>query len=172
MATYSIKLADHTDSSDEVKMRIKTPLKIFYDRVFAGTSDDAIVDWGTALATDTIVLHFVADVPSSYIVKTMGKGKPINQRVGGHTRLHHRIICSEFYRTVLGRQGPRTFSGFDYARLAFHESLHNVWPGWDENDLRGHGGLAETPVGPDLNDWDADTFRRGIAIKSVATQQL
>ena len=61
---------------------------------------------------------------------------------------------------------------FDYAKLAFHESLHNVWPAWHESDLMGHGGLADTPVGADLGDWDKDTFRRGVTIKSTAKQQL
>jgi hypothetical protein len=60
----------------------------------------------------------------------------------------------------------------EYAKLAFHESLHNVFPGLKETDLKGHGGLADTPVGADLNQWDIDTMRRGIAINSIATQKL
>jgi hypothetical protein len=52
------------------------------------------------------------------------------------------------------------------------ECLHNVFPMWTEEDLMGHGGLADTPIGADLTKWDSDTLRRGIAIKSVAKQQL
>jgi hypothetical protein len=62
--------------------------------------------------------------------------------------------------------------GRDYARLAFHECFHNVYPAWTEQDLMGHGGLADTPVGSDLNQWDIDTIRQGIAIPNTAKQQL
>ena len=122
--------------------------------------------------SDDIVLHFVSDVGSSYIVKTMPRPPKINSFVGGHTTLRGHVICSEFYRTVAKRGGKREMSARDYAKLAFHECLHNVFPGWDEKDFMGHGGLADTPVGPDLNQWDIDTLGRGIAIKSVAVQRL
>jgi hypothetical protein len=83
------------------------------------------------------------------------------------------VICSEVYQTVATSDGKTaTYSGRGYARLAFHESLHNVFPGWKETDLMGHGGLADTPVGHDLNQWDINTMRQGIAIKSSATQKL
>jgi hypothetical protein len=172
MASYSIKLCDHTASSNQVKNPIQSELQGFFNRVFSGTSDTSTVAWGSGSQSDDIVLHFAADVSSSYIVQTMRRPPRINPLAGGHTTLRDHVICSEFYKTVTIRGRTRTLSGRDYAKLAFHECLHNVFPGWTEHDLMGHGGLADTPVGPDLNPWDSDTLRRGIAITSVATQQL
>jgi hypothetical protein len=173
MANYSIKLVDHTTSSSSLTPSIQSELQGFFTRVFKGSSDSATVSWGKGAASDDIVLHFVEDVSSSYIVKTMKRPPTINARAGGHTTSRDRVVCSEFYKTVPGRGGKaRTLSGKECAKLAFHECLHNVFPAWTEQDLMGHGGLADTPVGPDLNQWDIDTLRRGIAIKSVTTQQL
>lgn len=172
MASYSIKLCDHTASSNQVKNPIHSELQGFFNRVFSGTSDTSTVAWGSGSQSDDIVLHFAADVSSSYIVQTMRRPPRINPLAGGHTTLRDHVICSEFYKTVTIRGRTRTLSGRDYAKLAFHECLHNVFPAWTEHDLMGHGGLADTPVGPDLNQWDSDTLRRGIAITSVATQQL
>jgi hypothetical protein len=174
MASYSIRLCDHTSSQNTVTQSIQSELQDFFTRVFAGTSDRSTVRWGAGSQTDHIVLHFVDDVAHSYIVQAFRQRRPpqINPRAGGHTSLRDHIICSEFYKTVTIRGRNRTLSGRDYAKLAFHESLHNVFPAWTEQDLMGHGGLADTPVGPDLNQWDIDTMRRGIAVQSVATQQL
>ena len=141
--------------------------------MFKGTSDSAIVRWGTGATADTIVLHFVEDVASSYIVKVMKRPPSINPLAGGHTTLRSHVTCSEFYRVITARGGKsRVPSGKESAKIALHECFHNVWPGWEESDLMGHGGIADTPIGPDLNQWDIDTLRRGIGLKSVATQQL
>jgi hypothetical protein len=173
MANYSIKIVDHTGSASPATQSIQSELQGFFNQVFAGTSDRATVALGQGTASDTIVLHYVADVASSYIVQSMPRPPQINPRAGGHTSLRNHVICSEFYRTVATRSGStRVLSGRDAAKLAFHECLHNVFPAWTEQDLMGHGGLADTPVGPDLNQWDIDTLRRGIAITSVATQKL
>ena len=173
MANYSIKLCDHTGSPNTVTQDIQSKLQGFFNRVFAGTSDKATVVWGTGSASDDIVLHFVQDIAHSYIAQTMPRPPQINPLAGGHTSLRNHRICSEFYQTVASRGGKsRPMSGLDYAKLAFHECLHNVFPAWTEQDLMGHGGLADTPVGADLGQFDIDTLRRGIAIKSTATQQL
>jgi hypothetical protein len=173
MANYSIKLVDRTGSPKSVTQSIQSELKNFFDRVFAEASDKATVVWGTGSTSDDIVLHFVEDVARSYIVQTMKRPPQINPLAGGHTSSRGHKICSEFYKTVTGRGGKtRTQSGKDYAKLAFHECLHNVFPAWTEQDLMGHGGLADTPVGADLDQFDIDTLRRGIAIKSISTQQL
>ncbi len=172
MASYCIKLVNHTGSNNTVTAGISSALKAFFDRVFDGTSDSATVGWGAGSRSDTMVLHFVDDVSSSYIVQTMQRPPTINPLVGGHTTFRTSVICSEFYKTVTTRGRTRTLSGVQYAKLAFHESLHNTFPMWTENDLRGHGGLAETPVGPDLNARDISLMRRGIAIPANYTQQL
>jgi hypothetical protein len=173
MANYSIKLVDHTSSATQITSGVQSEIKGFFDRVFAKTSDSASVGWGTGSTSDDIVLHFVKDVSDSYIRKTIKKNAKISPNAGGHTTLHGHKICSEFYLNVVDSQGKaRPMSNRDYARLAFHESLHNVFPAWTENDLMGHGGLADTPIGKDLGQFDIDTMRKGISLKSVATQQL
>jgi hypothetical protein len=173
MASYNIKLVDHTGSTKQTGPGIQSEIKGFFDRVFAKTSDSVTVAWGTGSSSDDIVLHFVKDVGDSYIRKTIKKNATISANAGGHTTLHGHKICSEFYKDVVDAQGKaRAMSNRDYARLAFHESLHNVFPAWTEADLMGHGGLSDTPVGKDLSQFDIDTMRKGIALKSVATQQL
>jgi hypothetical protein len=179
MATYSIKLCDHTGPSNKLQSSIQGELQGFFTRVFTGTSDTATVSWGTGSASDSIVVHFVPSRASgSYIAQWLGAKKldDINEYAGGHTTLHHHVICTEIYQTVAlppPRGGSKTLSARDYARLAFHECLHNVFPAWKETDLMGHGGLADTPVGADLSQWDIQTLRQGIAITTtLATQKL
>ena len=169
---YNIKITDHTSSPILIMNSIQSELQGFFTRVFSGTSDNANVSCGRGSSSDHIVLHFVENVANSYIVQTMARPPQINPGVGGHTSLRSRIVCSEFYKNVNIRGTVQTLTGLRYAKLAFHESLHNVFPAWTEQDLMGHGGLADTPVGPDLNQWDIETIRRGISISSVATQQL
>src|SRR5262249_42877538 len=66
VTTYSIKLADHTDSPSEITRAIQNELAGFYHRVFDNTSHSATVGWGRPSSEDTIVLRFVNDVSSSY----------------------------------------------------------------------------------------------------------
>lgn len=69
MASYSIKLVDHTGSDSTITQGIGSALKAFPDRVFADTSDSVTVAWGSGSTSDTMALHFVEDVTSSYIVQ-------------------------------------------------------------------------------------------------------
>lgn len=175
MAAYTIKLCDHTASPNPLAGSIKSTIQGFFSRVFSGTSDTATVDWGAGSASDTIVLHFVESRNASYIVQWLGSEKlnSINNLAGGHTSMHRHQICSEFYKTVNVRSGgTKNLPAQECGKLGFHECFHNVFPAWSEQDLMGHGGLADTPVGQDLNQWDIDTIRRGISIRSVATQKL
>ncbi len=177
MANYTIKLCDHTGPPNTLQSSIQSELQGFFTRVFTGTSDTATVTWGTGSASDSIVVHFVPNRASgSYIVQWLGPKKlaDIDEYAGGHTTEHHHRICSEVYQTIaLPRGGTKTQSAREYAKLAFHECLHNVFPGWKETDLMGHGGLADSPVGADLNQWDINTLRQGIGITGTrATQKL
>jgi hypothetical protein len=175
MAVYTIKLCDHTASPNPLAGGIKSTIQGFFNRTFNGTSDTATVGWGNGAASDTIVLHFVESRDNSYIAQWLGRDKlnSINNLAGGHTTEHRHQICSEFYKTVNVRSGgTRNLPAQECAKLGFHECFHNVFPAWTEDDLKGHGGLADTPVGQDLNQWDIDTIRRGIAIHSVARQKL
>jgi hypothetical protein len=173
MAKVSIKLVDHTESDKSVTADIGSALAKFFERVYSGTDDTVTVGWGTASKSDTMVLHFVADVASSYIVKTMKRPPTINPGVGGHTTLRGKVLCSEFYKTVTIRGKAKKLPGLEYAKLAFHEGLHNAHPLFTEDDLRGHGGLAETPVGTDLNERDIGLMRDGITERGTKyIQQL
>jgi hypothetical protein len=167
MATYSIKLINHTGASDRLCTAIKTNLQDFFDQVFSGTSDKALVDWGTGATSDSIVLHFVDDIASSYLQQQM-PGTDIRGDAGGHTRSRGNVTGSEFYLHT----GPDHTSLRDraYARLAFHESLHNQWPGWSNDDMhgpKGGGGLASSPPKEPLTDKNKDLMRRGIAMKNA-----
>ncbi|MGH9742132.1 MAG: hypothetical protein ACRD51_07240 [Candidatus Acidiferrum sp.] len=176
MANYSIKVRDHTAAANTTAKGIVTELQAFFTKVFAGTSDRATVVLGTGTAADAIVLHFVESRSNSYIAAWLGAAKlaHINERAGGHTTTHNNVTCSEFYQTAIGRDHQsRTLSAHECAKLGFHESLHNVHPDWDgEGNLKGHGGLADTPVGADLNQRDIDLLRQGIASRHGTTQKL
>jgi hypothetical protein len=106
MAKYSIKIVDHTNSSDGFKARIQHELQGLFDEVFDKTSDSAVVSWGAGTASDNAVIHFVDDVASSY-VDAKWKGATIRADAGSHTRIHGKISGSEFYKhDVIG--GKRT----------------------------------------------------------------
>jgi hypothetical protein len=170
MASFTIKLVDHTGSPNSVTASIQSELQGFFNRVFSGTSDSATVSWGAASTSDSIIVRLVEDVANSYIVKTMKRAPALASNIGGHTTLRGKEICSEIYKTVPGHTGKKAPSGKDYAKLAFHECLHNVLPGWDEKDFMGKGGLADSPVGADLNQRDIDLLLKGIGIKGNYTQ--
>jgi hypothetical protein len=171
MAVYKIKLVDHTGSDSTITSGIGSALKDYFDRVFADTSHSATVGWGSGSSSDAIVLHFVEDVASSYIVQKMKRPPKISPLVGGHTTLRDGVLCSEFYKTVTIRGKTRTLSGVQYAKLAFHEGLHNAHPLFTEDDLRGHGGLAESPVVPDLNERDIGLMKDGLATRGSKYSQ-
>jgi hypothetical protein len=67
MATYTVKLVNHTRATDRLKNAIKSGLQGFFNEVFDKTSDSAVVDWGSGVASDAIVLHFVDDIAASYL---------------------------------------------------------------------------------------------------------
>jgi hypothetical protein len=57
-----------------------------------------------------------------------------------------------------------------YARLAFHEAMHNQLPGWSNADMHGPnggGGLAASPPQLPMTDKNKELMRRGIAIKNA-----
>lgn len=172
MTVYNIKLVDHTGSDNKITSGISSALKGYFDRVFADTGDSATVEWGEGSSSNAIILHFVNDVASSYIVAKMKRPPKISPLVGGHTTLRGTVLCSEFYKTVTIRGETKTLSGVQYAKLAFHEGLHNAHPLFTEDDLKGHGGLAESPVGPDLNERDIGLMKDGLAERGSKYSQL
>jgi len=121
------------------------------------------VDWGAGAASDAIVLHFVEDVDHSYLSEKW-PGNEIRVDAGGHTRTRGKITGSEFYY----RGGGRPLHDVSYAKLAFHEALHNQLPGWSNDDLHGEkggGGLAASPPQLPMTDKNKELMRRAIAVK-------
>ena len=96
MATYSVKLVNHTNATARLQQSINTNLQDLFNQVFSGTSDRAVVDWGTGSASDSIVLHFVDDIASSYLQQQM-PGQSIRGDAGGHTRTRGHVTGSQFY---------------------------------------------------------------------------
>jgi hypothetical protein len=171
MANFTVKLVDHTSSSDNLKKRLATSIQGLFTQVFQGTNDSATVSWGTSDASDTLILHFVPDIAGSYI-EAQWPGATIRGDAGGHTRTRNNVTGSEFYKhMVIG--GQRTMVRDDaYGRLAFHEALHNR-TGLGNTDLHGPnggGGLATSPPGNALTDANKDMMRKGLA-RSVAQLQ-
>ena len=169
MATYTVKLVNHTGATDRLKNAIKSGLQGFFNEVFDKTSDRAVVDWGSGVASDAIVLHFVDDVAASYLDQKWPGAAAIRGDAGGHTRTRAHVTGSEFYlHTVMnGRRASMHDSA--YAKLAFHEALHNQWPGWSNADMhgaKGGGGLAASPPQLPMTDKNKDLMRRGIAMKN------
>jgi hypothetical protein len=164
MATYSVKLVNHTGATDRLKESIKKHLQDLFDQVFDGTSDKAVVDWGAGAASDAIVLHFVPDIEHSYISEKW-PGNEIRADAGGHTRTRGKVTGSEFYL----HSGGKSLHDLSYAKLAFHEALHNQFPGWSNDDMHGRnggGGLAASPPQLPMTDKNKELMRRGIAIKN------
>jgi hypothetical protein len=169
MAKFSVKLVDHTQGSAKLEPLIQKPLQGLFNEVFAGTSDSATVDWGTGMPSDQIVLHFVEDVAGSYLSQKM-PGNSIRGDAGGHTRLQTGITGSEFYKVAVF-DGKRTqVKATAMARLAFHEAMHNQFPGWTNAEMHGPlggGGLATSPPQHSLSEKNKELMRRGMAIKNA-----
>lgn len=167
MTTYNVRLVNHSRASARLQQAIKANLQDLFNQVFSGTSDGATVDWGTGSPSDSIVLHFVDDIASSYLQQHMA-GSDIRGDAGGHTRTRGNVTGSEFYLHT--GDDRRSLRDSAYARLAFHESLHNQFPGWSNADMHGPsggGGLAASPPQEPMTDGNKALMRRGIAIRNA-----
>jgi hypothetical protein len=164
MANFTIKLVDHTSSSDNLKQRLSTAIQNLFTQVFQGTNDSATVSWGASERSDTLILHFVPDIAGSYI-EQQWPGAAIRGDAGGHTRTRNAVTGSEFYKHMV-IDGRRAMVRDDaYGRLAFHESLHNR-TGLGNTELHGPhggGGLATSPPGTMLTDRNKEMMRQGLA---------
>ncbi len=169
MAAYTVKLVNHTRATQRLLDAIKTNIQELFNQVFSGTSDRAAVDWGAGSNSDSVVLHFVDDIASSYVQQKM-PGKDIRADAGGHTRTRGHVTGSEFYMHTGTGQNRRANHDRAYARLAFHESLHNQFPGWSNEDLHGEkggGGLALSPPQEPMTDKNKELMRRGLSIRNA-----
>jgi hypothetical protein len=169
VATYSIKLVDHTNSTDGFKARLRTQIQTLFDQVFNGTSNTATVAWGSGSSTDSAVLHFVDDIGSSYI-QAQWPGADIRSDAGGHTRTRGSVTGSEFYKhdVINGRRSIMHDIG--YAKIVFHETLHNQFPGWSAADIhgpQGGGGLALIHPQLPMTVKNIELMRRGLSVKNA-----
>ena len=56
-----------------------------------------------------------------------------------------------------------------YAKVALHEALHNLFPGWSEADMHGPaggGGLAASPPQVPPTEKNKEMLVRGLSIKN------
>jgi hypothetical protein len=69
MATYTVKIVDHTKSDELQKYKegIKRIAQERFDEAFKDTSDTVTVSWGDGTEKDDLVMHFVQDVAHSFI---------------------------------------------------------------------------------------------------------
>lgn len=183
---YTVKLVSHIPAEDlknlhgDLLSLIRQRLQAMFDEVFKGTSCSATVAWGEGKDSDNIVLHFVHDRASSYLVQKWGSDalKFSRLHAGGHTEPVRDKVGSEFYLWVPDpdkpNDPPNRFPGLAYSRLAFHESLHNQFPhrGGDIHGNFGGGGLAALHPHGDLpNARNIELMRQGLG-SSVKIQQL
>ena len=163
MVKYSVKLVDHTSGSEKLQPIIQKHLQGYFDEVFADVDDTATVTWGTAKASDTLVLHFVQDVESSYVSQKL-PGNAHRADGGGFTRTQKDVTGSEFYKLPLVDGKPSQIKAIGYAKLAFHEGMHNK-TGMSNTDLhgdKGGGGLASSPPHPALTDANKTLMREAM----------
>jgi hypothetical protein len=162
MATYSVKLVDHRNTSDNVTAAIASSIAHSLNLAFNGTNDRVGVSWGDGSPSDNLVIHFVEDIANSYLRRTWGN-VDINPQAGGHTHSHGSLSGTELYRiTPRGKVHVRRYGG-----LAFHEALHNLFPFRNDVHTAFGGGLASAIV-PDMepNDTNKDFLRQGFSVRN------
>jgi hypothetical protein len=124
MATYSAKLVDRTGWSEAEKHGIETKAQKLFDEAFQGTPNGVSVSWGDGTPSDNLVVHFVPDIPHSYL-KQKWPGAIINQNAIGHTYTGERPLAgTEVYQIARGSRFPWQM----YAITVFHEAMHNLFP--------------------------------------------
>jgi hypothetical protein len=165
MSIYSIKLVDHRNSTSAETAAIAASITRILGSAFVGTSDSIRVSWGAGSAGDDLVIHFVADIASSYLRRTW-PNMTVSPRAGGHTHSHGSLSGTELYRTTPAGDLPLR----RYGALAFHEALHNLFPFRGDQHTAMGGGLASAIVpDADPNDANKSFLRQGF---SVRTHQL
>jgi hypothetical protein len=169
MATYSVKLVDHRNSTIAETPAIAASIQRVMGLAFVGTRDSINVSWGSATVGDDLVLHFVEDIAHSYLRQTWPT-MTVDPNAGGHTHTHpnpHGALSgTELYRR--GPSGP--FALRRYGSLAFHEALHNLFPFRADQHTAFGGGIASAHIpDQDPNDTNKAFLRQGF---SVRTRQL
>jgi hypothetical protein len=168
--SYSVKLVSHVTGEDHLQTLIQQHLQTMFSKVFEGTSDAVTVSWGSGVASDQIVLHFVKDRASSYLASVWPDALTHSRlHAGGHTEPRPPRTGSEFYLWAKDEDSGEShrYTARGYAKIAFHESMHNQFPYQDVHGTFGGGGLASlVPQGDLPNDKNIEVMRRGMAIKN------
>lgn len=170
MTNFTVTLVDHgTGSTEEWRKGLRDKIQELFNECIPPTSVHRVgVAWGTGAKTDNLILHFVEDVDQSYIQKKM-PGAALKEHIGGHTRTRKNVTGSEFYRLV-GKKGERAqYKYIAYAKVALHESLHNLFPAWSEDDMHGAaggGGLASSPPQLPPTEKNKELLVRGFSIRN------
>jgi hypothetical protein len=162
MATFSVKLVDHRNSTGAETATIRLSIARVMGLAFVGTSDSISVSWGVGSVTDNLVLHFVEDIAHSYLRRTWPK-MTVDPNAGGHTHTHGARAGTELYRTR--PTGP--ISLHRYGALAFHEALHNLFPFRGDQHTAFGGGIASANI-PDMDPNDANKafLRQGFSVRN------
>jgi hypothetical protein len=173
MANYTTKLVDRTSgTSSNLLKAIQDDTQSLFDEVFAGTTLQVAVSWGTATDKDNYVVHFVEDKTpaNSYLLRRWPQ-TTIDPAAGGHTHTSGAMSGSEVYK--FGDVSRTQHRGMGYAKLILHEFFHNQFP-FVKDDVHGPwggGGLAAAvPVlfaPPDrINQRNKELIRRGFSVKT------
>ncbi|MDB5375388.1 MAG: hypothetical protein JWP04_4030 [Belnapia sp.] len=170
MTQFSVSLVDHaTGSTADWRKGLLKTIQDLFDECIAPTSVHQVtVAWGAGGATDNLVLHFVEDVDHSYVQAKL-PGAALKEHIGGHTRTQGKVSGSEFYRLIGMRDDRKQYRYAAYAKVALHESLHNLFPGWSESDMHGPaggGGLAASPPQVPPTEKNKEMLVRGLSVKN------
>jgi len=170
MANYTVKLVDHTGSPTNLLQLIQQEVQSLFDEALSATKLTVAVSWGQGAGTDNYVVHFIEDIPRSYL-KTKWPQVVIDPNAGGHTYQNRPPSGSEVYKF------PGTthtqFKAIAYAKQVLHEFFHNQFPYVVANEVHGTwggGGLAAaTPVlfqPPNrINQRNKELIERGFKVK-------
>jgi hypothetical protein len=150
VADFFVTLVDHTEGTKPgfLPHILSIFLDLLLDCFGAGTTTVS-GRIGIADGSEDLVIHWVQEVQSSYVKLRLPGANP-GANKGGHTHHHGGIVGSEIYR-VPHDGGPRHRPPEVFARLAFHEALHNK-TGLGNAGLHPHGSLAASPPDPPLTD--------------------
>jgi len=174
MPQITVTLVDHTDSPRLMPLIQKHLEDIFTD-LLSSQSDRAVVNirfmtTPPKAEDQDLVLHFVNDIASSYVAANM-PGPPIKTIDGGVTRPSPKKTGSEFYKFPADQNGKSLgqFTAIGYAKLAAHESMHNVTR-LDNATLHPQGGIGGSPPHLPVNDANRKAFQA--ALGSIPDQLL
>jgi hypothetical protein len=170
MATYSAKLVDRAGWSEADKHGIESKAQKLFDEAFQGTPDGVSVSWGDGTTSDNLVVHFVPDIPHSYLKQKWPQAR-IDPRAIGHTYTGDRPLAgTEVYQTARGSRFPWKM----YAITIFHEAMHNLFPyqstdfvhKLDGGDDAAGMAAAEYSLKSELTQHNKELIRQGFSVKN------